>query len=60
MEAFEIGKKYFLVIKRADKEAFYTATILDKNETHIKVLDKFGTEKLILINEVLEADKVKE
>jgi hypothetical protein len=44
MRIFILGKTYKLTLMIDDKLSYFTATILDEDDTHFKFIDKYGIE----------------
>ena len=49
-----IGEKCKIHIKRGEKDLFYTAKILDVNETHMTFIDKYDKKYSFRITEIIE------
>jgi len=55
-----LGKKVKLLAQVGDELLTFTCTIKEVGPTHIKILDKFGEEHLLLIESVQQAKPIEE
>jgi len=53
---YEVGKTYFFRIKSPNKEIIYTGKIIELNQTQIKIIDKFGTPRILTASEIIEGE----